>query len=375
MPDFDVLILGAGIVGCACARELSLAGLRVGLVEPDAIGRAATAAAMGHLVVLDDSPAQLALTAYAQQLWRGLLPQLPQAVQYQPLGTLWVASDDDEFALVHTKLALYKTAGLEATLIDSTILAFAEPNLRPGLAGALFVPGDSVVAPLAAAEFFFTQAINAGATLLQGHTALHAAQGSVILSDGSTHTAAHIVIATGAATHLTPDVPLQKRKGQLALTAPSPGFLQHQVVELGYLKSAHQLTDESIAFNVQPRPSGQVLIGSSRQANSDDPAVSGPLMQQMLERAYAYMPALRSLPITDSWAGFRAATPDKLPYLGPTADPSVSLAMGFEGLGITTAPAAACLLAAQILGRTPAIDPTPYLPARIPQRAIAQETL
>jgi glycine/D-amino acid oxidase-like deaminating enzyme len=66
-----------------------------------------------------------------------------------------------------------------------------------------------------------------------------------------------------------------------------------------------------------------------------------------------------------AWAGFRAATPDKLPYLGPTDDPTVLLAMGFEGLGITTAPAAARLLLDHLLDRASAIDRTPFLPERI----------
>ncbi len=92
----------------------------------------------------------------------------------------------------------------------------------------------------------------------------------------------------------------------------------------------------------------------------------------MLQRAYSFMPALAGLATSRTWTGFRAATPDKIPYLGPTEDPSVLLAMGFEGLGITTAPAAARLLLDHIFQRPSAIDPTPYLPARI---TTTQETI
>jgi len=77
MRRFDVLILGAGIVGCACALECMQAGLRVGIVERDVPGGAATAAGMGHIVVMDDSPAQLSLTRYSRSLWQELQPQLP----------------------------------------------------------------------------------------------------------------------------------------------------------------------------------------------------------------------------------------------------------------------------------------------------------
>lgn len=227
------------------------------------------------------------------------------------------------------------------------------------------MPNDGVVAPAAAANFFFDQAIRAGAVLLRGHAAVRASGGTVQLDEGSTHTAAHIVIATGADIRLVPSVPMIQRKGQLLLTVPSPDLLHHQVVELGYLRSANQLTGESIAFNIQPRRTGEILIGSSRQSNNCDPSVDQPLLQRMVERAYTFMPALAGLATSRTWAGFRAATPDKIPYLGPTDDPSVLLAMGFEGLGITTAPAAARLLLDHILQCPSAIDLTPYLPARI----------
>jgi glycine/D-amino acid oxidase-like deaminating enzyme len=59
---YDVIIIGAGIIGCACARECAIAGLRVAIVERDVPGGATTAVGMGHVVVMDDTPAQLALT-------------------------------------------------------------------------------------------------------------------------------------------------------------------------------------------------------------------------------------------------------------------------------------------------------------------------
>jgi len=364
MATFDILILGAGIVGCACACEFSDAGYKVGLVEPNAVASAATAAAMGHIVVLDDSPAQLALTAYARSIWINLQPELPPNVEARSPGTLWIAEGVEEMSALQERQRAYVAAGVSTELLDAQTLAIAEPSLRPGLAGALLVPQDCVLDPTAAAFFFFDKAIRAGADLLQAE-AVRADSGSVELSDGSTHHAAHIVIATGAAMHLAPGVTLIKRKGQLVLTAPGPELLHHQVVEFGYLKSAHNTQSESVAFNVQPRLAVRVLIGSSRQTGSENPAVDQPLLDRMIERAYSFMPVLGQIPHERSWAGFRAATPDKIPYLGPTDDPTVLLAMGFEGLGITTAPAAARLLLDHLLGRTSAIDRRPFLPERI----------
>jgi glycine/D-amino acid oxidase-like deaminating enzyme len=131
------------------------------------------------------------------------------------------------------------------------------------------------------------------------------------------------------------------------------------------LKSAHSTTSDSVAFNVQPRQTGQVLIGSSRQYGNEDPAVNQALLTAMLERATLYLPAIATLNVLRVWTGFRAATPDKLPLIGPAiGDETLWLATGHEGLGITTALATAELIAASLAGNAPAIAPTPYLPGR-----------
>ena len=370
MQSFDVLLVGAGIVGCACAQELAQTGLRVGLIEGNVPGSGATAAGMGHVVVMDDSPAQLALTHYSRTLWLDLLPTLPASVEYESRGTLWVAADEEEMAEVHAKYALCRSTGIRAEILNPAQLAHAEPNLRTGLAGALLVPDDGVIYPPAAAGFFLDQARFAGATLIQGSAAVSAGHGKVLLADGTPLSAERVVLATGADCALLPSMPIRKRKGHLLITDRYPGFVQHQLVELGYLKSAHSVVADSVAFNIQPRQTGQLLIGSSRQFDNEDPSTDTAIVRQMLARAHAYMPGLAQLSGLRLWTGFRAATPDKLPLIGPAAsltpepDPSLWLAAGFEGLGITNAPAAARLLADQILARPSAIDTAPYLPER-----------
>jgi glycine/D-amino acid oxidase-like deaminating enzyme len=110
---------------------------------------------------------------------------------------------------------------------------------------------------------------------------------------------------------------------------------------------------------------GQLLIGSSRQYMQEDATADAGVVDRMLRRAFEYMPQLASLSATRIWVGFRAATSDKLPLIGPTHDPTLYMLAGFEGLGITMAPAAARLLADHLLARQAAIDPKPYLPERM----------
>ena len=166
-------------------------------------------------------------------------------------------------------------------------------------------------------------------------------------------------------TALTPGIEIKKRKGHLVITDRYPGFLRHQLVELGYLKSAHSASGDSVAFNVQPRRTGQILIGSSRQYGAGHKEIDHEILTRMLDRAREYMPGLGSLSAIRTWTGFRAATPDKLPLIGPwPADPTIFLATGHEGLGITTSLATARILVDHVTGCTPEIPIEPYLPSR-----------
>ncbi len=364
--SFDVIIAGGGIVGAACAAACAREGMRVALVERDVLGSGATAAGMGHIVVMDDSEAQFALTRYSQILWHALSLKLPASCEYEPRGTLWIAADEEEMAEAERKRAWYADRGVPALLLSGEQLAAKEPNLRSGLAGALLVPEDAVVYPPVVALHLATQACEHGATLIVGRSVVQMAHGVAVLDDGSHLTAPRLVNATGAwSPQFGAEIPVKKRKGHLVITDRYPGFVHHQLVELGYLKSAHAIGADSVAFNVQPRSTGQVLIGSSRQYGNEDSAVDQHMLTAMLKRAAAYMPALHAMSAIRVWTGFRAATPDKLPLIGPSnTDDSVWLATGHEGLGITTSLGTAELIAAAFTGKQPAIAPQPYLPSR-----------
>ncbi|HEY1463903.1 MAG TPA: FAD-dependent oxidoreductase [Terriglobales bacterium] len=364
---YDVAIVGSGIVGAACADECARQGLSVAVIDRDLIGGGATAAGMGHIVVMDDSEAQFALTRYSQQLWLALRDQLPSNVEYEQTGTIWIAADEEEMDEVRRKERYYGQRGVPVEVLDAKKMEALEPNLRKGLAGGLLVPEDGVLYAPCAARFLLDRAQVNGARLFLGPSVTQMGEGRVRTADEMEISAKYVVNATGAnAPDFTPEVEIKKRKGHLIITDRYPGFVSHQLVELGYLKSAHSTTEDSVAFNVQPRKTGQILIGSSRQYGAEHKDVDNHILARMIQRAAEYMPGLGALLAIRVWTGFRAATPDKLPLIGPsTKDPTLYLATGHEGLGITTSLATARLLADQLLQRKSVISPTPYLPARM----------
>lgn len=366
-PAYDVAIVGAGIVGAACARECARRGMRVVLVDRDAIGAGATAAGMGHIVVMDDSEAQFALTRYSRRLWQELRAELSDDAEYEQCGTIWVAADDEEMAEVWRKHNYYAEREVATEVLDAQVLQNLEPNLRSGMKGGLLVPEDGVLYPPCAARFCAERAQELGARFRFGAAVNHIGEGRVALSDGSEIRAEFVVNAAGAsAPALTPGLEIKKRKGHLVITDRYPGFVRHQLVELGYLKSAHSVSGDSVAFNVQPRRTGQVLIGSSRQYGAEHREVDHGILVRMLQRAQEYMPGLGQMSTVRTWTGFRAATPDKLPLIGPsTFDKSVWLATGHEGLGITTSLGTARILVDQMTAAKPEIPIEPYLPSRV----------
>jgi glycine/D-amino acid oxidase-like deaminating enzyme len=355
-----ILVVGAGIVGSAIADRLQSGGADVTLFEGDIPGGGATASAMGHLVTLDDSPAQLAFCARGLALWKG--ETLPASCELEAAGTLWVASDAEEMGEADAKLARYTAAGIAAERVDAPRLRELEPALRPGLPGGLRVPGDEVIYPVGGARFLLARAQERGARLRRERV-LELGEGSLGTEAGR-HEGDLVILAAGLGTSgLLPGLPIQPRKGHLAITGRVPGMVHHQLVELGYLKIAHGREATSVAFNVQPRATGQLLIGSSREFAGLDPSTNRALLGRMLRKAVDFLPGLAQVPVIRTWTGFRPCGPSNLPVIGPwPGRPGLVVAAGHEGLGITTALVTAELVAHHVLGTPTVLDPVAFLP-------------
>jgi D-hydroxyproline dehydrogenase subunit beta len=362
----DALIVGGGIVGAACALHLARRGLRPLVLEADFVGSGATAAGMGHLTVMDDSPAQFALSAHSCDLWSELAAEQGSWWEDEPCGTLWVAAEEEELDLVAAKAAFYRQQGLAAEELSAAELRQVEPQLRSDLSGGLLVPGDRVIYAPKAVRWMMQQAVALGAEVRENSPVRSVADRQVVCDSGALE-AEIIVLAAGVhSVRLLPALSVEPRKGHLVITDRYPGFCRHQILELGYLQSAHERSTESVAFNVQPRATQQVLIGSSRELVGWNGDINRQILRAMVERAIHYMPRLVDLSVLRIWTGFRPASRDNLPLIGRWhAIDGLWVAAGHEGLGITTSLASGELLADLIVGLEPALDPRPFDPMRV----------
>jgi len=370
----DVAIVGGGIVGCACARAAARAGLRVAVFEAQRVGAGATAAGMGHLVTIDDDPAEFALARLSMRLWREWSGW--KSIERTDTGTLWLAETTAQRDAAHAKLARLLAAGLQAEWLEPEALHAAEPRLARDLAGALRVADDAVAyGPEMAARL--AADVRAGGGRIEEMAPVAALRDDgLLLADGTRVAAGHVLLAAGCdSVRLWPagaPLALRPRKGQLAITDRYPGYLRHALVELGYIDAAHGDADESVAFNAQPRASGQVLLGSSRSYADTTPDIDAALLARMVRRARRFLPDVGALQMLRSWAGFRPATPDGRPVIGriPGSERGNQwVATGHEGLGLTTATGTASVWLDLLLDRTPSIDAAPYAPERFAEVA------
>ncbi|MCS7082002.1 MAG: FAD-dependent oxidoreductase [Bacteroidota bacterium] len=357
----DVLIIGAGITGAACAWRLATAGLRVLVVHEAPVGTEATGAGMGHITAHGGAPGVWELSLLGRSLWQQWSAWLPPEVEYARISTLWLIPDAHAMQEAQRWQELFIEAGFPAELLEESELALREPHLRSGWLGALWVPDDATIYAPRAAWHLLERAQTLGAKLMQARV-VALEENAIRLENGQRLASSWIVIAAGlGALTLLPELPLRPRRGHLAITDRCPGLIRHALVSLAYHDSVRAPEARSRAFNLHPRPNGQVLIGSSREWDLWDRRPNPTWMAMLLAEACAHVPELTSCPVLRAWTGLRAATSDGRPLIGPyPGQPRWLVATGQEGLGIAMAPAVAELVAGYVLDRPPVLDPEPY---------------
>ncbi|WP_107461840.1 NAD(P)/FAD-dependent oxidoreductase [Streptomyces sp. MA5143a] len=372
----DVVVVGAGMVGAACALYAARAGLDVAVVDRGPVAGGTTGAGEGNLLVSDKEPGpELELALLSNRLWTELAcePGLGTAFEYDPKGGLVVASAPEGLAALEKFAAGQRTAGVTAETVPAGQLLNLEPELAPGLAGGVYYPQDAQVMPtLAAAHLLRTS----GAHLLTGRTVtgvLRSPDGAVrgVRTDRGELHAPAVVNAAGtwggelaalAGVHL----PVLPRRGFVLVTEPLPPLVRHKVYAADYVAD---VASDSAALQTSPvvegTAAGPVLIGASRERVGFDRSFSLPVARALAAGATRLFPFLERVRAMRTYVGFRPYMPDHLPAIGPDPRvPGLFHACGHEGAGIGLATGTGQLIAQVLGGRTPDLDLTPFRPDR-----------
>jgi len=357
----EVLVIGAGITGSACAWRLAEAGFSVTVVHEAPIGGEATGAGMGHLTVHEGEAGVWELALAGRSLWERWAEELEPDIEYHRIGTLWLIPDEQAFILARRLQERFRDCGFRTELLDPVELGRREPHLRPYWLGALYVPDDATIYAPRAAWRLLERARARRARLIRARVVALEPDG-VRLAGGVCLKADYTVIAAGVqAVELLPDLPVRPRRGHLLVSERRPGLVRHALVSMSYSATVESRQQASWAFNVHPRPNGQLLIGSCREWDVWDRRPDPKWGAQLLQEACRYIPELATTNVLRSWTGLRAASRDGRPLIGPhPQEPCWIVATAQEGLGITMAPAVAELVWAYISAKEPPLDPSPY---------------
>jgi glycine oxidase len=367
MEKPDVLVIGAGIIGCSLARELARAGLKVTVVDRGGVGWGASSAAAGLLVPPLDPSGQEPLARLgrcAAALYEGWLDELRQDgaadVGFRRPGLLEVCTDPRRAEQLQRGLAEAGGAGLRAEWLAAEELHGREPGLARGALGAAFFPEVAQVDPARLVRQVARVAERAGVCLREGEAVQLLTREGERITAVETPTGRYqpgvVVLAAGAwsggiARGLGLELPTRPVKGQLLLAdCRAPPV------------STPLFAGEALLV---PRPEGQLVVGVTVEEAGFDERVTLGGLRQILQGACALAPAVAQLPLGRAWAGLRPATPDGLPYLGPVPPlRNLWVSTGHFRKGVLLAPLCARLLARSILADRLDDELLPFTPAR-----------
>ena len=376
-----IVIVGAGIVGAACARALTSAGFDVTVLERGAVAGGTSSSCEGNLLVSDKTPGpELDLAVLASSLWPQLADELKDqlgaafpSLEYEPKGGLVVAYSTEAADALMLFADTQRSAGVEAYTTTTQEALRLEPHLNPRIATAVHDPGDAQVQPTVAVEALLASARMAGACVRTRErvvAAMRDGSGGRIVgvrTDRGQYPADAVVNAAGpwageVATLLGAPVPVLPRFGMVLVTARMPHRVFHKVYDADYV-GATQSGDADLQTSavVESTAAGTVLIGSSRQRVGFDDRLRARVISEIAAKAITLFPFLEHTQVMRTYSGFRPYMPDHLPVIGP--DHRVTglfHVTGHEGAGIGLSVVSADILVAQLSQTTAPLDPAPF---------------
>lgn len=358
-----VLVIGAGIVGAACAHRLASAGVDTVVVDRGEVGSGTTSRGEGNILVSDKGPGpELALALRSRLRWLELGEELGRdRLELDPKGGLVVAPTPAAMDALDAFSAHQRGAGV--VVEDVAEPREIEPHLTADLAGARFYPQDMQVQPVLAAAALIQAARRAGARY-RPHTevaaGLRTASGRVAgvrTTTGEMLGADVVVNAAGTwggtvSERLGAPIPVLPRRGFILVTEPVPPLVRHKVYSADYVDNVGS-SGEGLETScvVEWTRGGTILVGASRERVGFDRTFGPGTVARLAASATRILPVLAGLAVLRVYQGFRPYCPDHLPVVG--ADPrrpEVIHACGHEGAGIGLAPGTADLVLRSVLG-------------------------
>jgi glycine/D-amino acid oxidase-like deaminating enzyme len=369
----DVVVVGAGIVGAACAEALTAVGVKVVVVDRGAVASGTTASGEGNVLVSDKEPGpELELAIASRAEWSAVLARLPERVadvEWEDKGGVVVATTDP--GPLKAFAAKQQAAGVDARVISPEDAFALEPLLTRNVTIGVHYPDDAQLQPVLAATALLTAVRDRGGSVRSGVDALsvRTAAGRVVGVETSAGEIAcgAVLNACGpwaGAFGAAAGAPIQvlPRRGMILVTAPLPECVRHKVYDADYVGAVGSGDAElQTSTVVESTRAGTVLIGSSRERIGFDDSIRVKVLRELARKAVGLFPFLGDVAVMRTYGGFRPYAPDHLPIIGPDPRvPGLWHAAGHEGAGIGLAASTGRLITELFLGLTPHVAPDPF---------------
>ena len=377
----DVVVVGAGIVGAACAYFAAREGLSVTVLERGTVGGGTTSRGEGNILVSDkDAGPELDLALSSRSLWLDLARSFgAERFELEQKGGLVVATSEGGMSALDRFARGQRTAGVDTVHVSADDLPDHEPHLASGLPGGVLYPQDMQVQPVLAAASLLVAARGLGATVVRGEEVVGAERdpsgrvNAVRTRTGRFPTNA-VVNAAGTwggevGGRLGGAVPILPRRGFILVTEPLPRVVRHKVYSADYVENvASDDAGLETSAVIEGTQGGTVLIGASRERVGFDATMSVEVVRRLAAQAVRLFPFLADVRLMRTYSGFRPYCPDHLPVIGPDPRvPGLLHACGHEGAGIGLAPGTGRMIAAMLAGGSPDVDPSAFDPSRFEQ--------
>lgn len=383
----DVVVIGAGAVGAACAYFAAQQGLRVRVLERGQVASGTSSACEGNMIASDKEVGpELDLALYSRRIFAGELAEHGSLWEFESKGGLVVVATAAGAEGLTALTARQRANGVETYDLPADRLPDYEPHLASNLRAGAFYPQDAQVQPMLLAAHLLRLARTQGAVVQTCAAVtgfLRAGDRVVGVRTARGEVSAPVVInaagpwSSAVAELAGLSLPVLPRRGFVLVTEPLPAkIIRHKVYAGEYVANVAS-SDAGLQASpvIESTPSGTVLIGSSRERVGFDARVPLPVLATVAANAVALFPMLGSVKAMRSYLGFRPYCPDHLPVIGadPRA-PGLWHASGHEGAGIGLSVGTGKLLAQALTGQQPDLDLAPFRPERFDDDSSGSES-
>jgi glycine oxidase len=376
-------VIGGGIIGLVTAWRAAQRGLTTAVVDPEPGGGAAQVAA-GMLAAVTElhhgEQTLLGLNLASARRYPDFAAELTeltgQDLGYRRCGTLAVALDADDRAHLRELHALQRRSGLDSEWLSGRECRRLEPMLAPGVRGGLRVDGDHQVDPRRLAGALVSACERAGVVFRRVWAERLSVAGEratgVVTRDGATLAAGQVVLAGGSLSGRLAGVPQD--------VVPPVRPVKGQVLRLTVPRSYAPFLSRTVRAVVRgsqvylvPRENGELVVGATSEELGWDTTVTAGGVYELLRDAHELVPGITELPLTETRAGLRPASPDNAPLLGPTGLSGLVLATGHHRNGVLLTPVTGDVMAHVLATGQLPDEARPFTPRRFGVAALSEQ--